>query len=125
MTGHVVIRGAAAVVTMDDSGGEIADGDVRLRGGTIAEVGRGLAAGGADVIDARGMRADIAVWDLSGVEAADAWDPVAALLLCGPHRVRDLFVEGRRVVAPGHIATIALPRVLEEQRRPARRLAEG
>ena len=88
--------------------------------------------GGADVLGrpdcgriAPGKRADIAVWDLSGVEAAGAWDPVAALLLCGPGSVRDLFVEGRRVVAGGRIATLDLPVVLERQRSLARRLAEG
>ncbi len=88
--------------------------------------------GGAEVLGrddcgaiAPGMRADIAIWDLSGVEAAGAWDPVGALLLCGPNRVRDLFVEGRRVVAEGQVATIDLPRVLERQSALARRLAEG
>jgi cytosine/adenosine deaminase-related metal-dependent hydrolase len=53
-----------------------------------------------------GARADIAVWDMHGVEAAGAWDPVAALMLCGPARVRDLFVDGRRVVADGRMATL-------------------
>ena len=33
-----------------------------------------------------GKRADLAVWDLRGVEAAGSWDPVAALALCGPTR---------------------------------------
>lgn len=70
-----------------------------------------------------GKRADIAIWDLSGIEAAGAWDPVGALLLCGPTRVRDLFVEGRRVVAGGQMATIDLPRVIERQNRLAARLA--
>ena len=69
-----------------------------------------------------GKRADIAVWDLSGVEAAGAWDPVAALVFCGPTRVRDLFVEGQQVVRDGHLATIDLPRVIEDQARLARRL---
>ncbi|MEM8554447.1 MAG: 8-oxoguanine deaminase [Pseudomonadota bacterium] len=53
-----------------------------------------------------GKRADIAIWDMSGIEAAGAWDPVGALLLSGPTRVRDLFVEGRRVVAEGQMSTI-------------------
>jgi cytosine/adenosine deaminase-related metal-dependent hydrolase len=70
-----------------------------------------------------GKRADIAVWDVSGIEAAGAWDPVAALLLCGPSRVRDLFVEGRRIVRDGRMATIELPRVIERQRALAQRLA--
>lgn len=86
--------------------------------------------GGADVLGRRdcgrlavGKRADIAIWDVSGIESAGSWDP-AALVLAGPTRVRDLLVEGRRVVSGGQIATVDLPRVLEEQRRLARRLAE-
>ncbi len=69
-----------------------------------------------------GKRADIAVWDVSGIEAAGAWDPVAALVFCGPTRARDLFVEGRQVVRDGHLVTIDLPRVIEDQARLARRL---
>lgn len=69
-----------------------------------------------------GKRADVAVWDVSGIEAAGAWDPVAALVLCGPARVRDLVVEGRGVVREGRIATLDLPHLLEAQARLARRL---
>lgn len=69
-----------------------------------------------------GKRADVAIWDLTGVEAAGNWDPVAALILCGPTRVRDLYVEGRAVVRDGQITTIDLPRVVETQNRLARRL---
>jgi cytosine/adenosine deaminase-related metal-dependent hydrolase len=71
---------------------------------------------------APGMRADVAIWDMSGIEAAGAWDPVAALVLCGPGRVRDLFVEGRRVVAGGQMVTIDLPRIVERQNALARKL---
>lgn len=70
-----------------------------------------------------GKRADIAVWDVSGIEAAGSWDPVASLILCGPTRVRDLFVEGRQVVQSGQMATIDLPRVIERQNELAKRLA--
>ena len=70
-----------------------------------------------------GKRADLAIWDMSGVEAAGSWDPVAALVLCGPTRVRHLVVEGRQVVRDGHMVTLDLPRVLESQRRLAARLA--
>lgn len=63
-----------------------------------------------------GKRADLAIWDMSGVEAAGSWDPVAALVLCGPTRVRHLVVEGRQVVRDGHMVTLDLPRVLESQR---------
>ncbi len=50
---------------------------------------------------APGMRADLAVWDVSGIAAAGAWDPVAALVLSGPTQVRDLIVEGRAVIRDG------------------------
>jgi cytosine/adenosine deaminase-related metal-dependent hydrolase len=70
-----------------------------------------------------GKRADLAIWDMRGIEAAGAWDPVAALMLCGPTRVRDLFVEGRQVVRDGQMATLDLPRAIEQQNRLARRLA--
>jgi len=69
-----------------------------------------------------GKRADIAVWDVSGVEAAGAWDPVAALILCGPTRVRDLFVEGRQVVRDGQMVTIDLGAVIARQNVLAQRL---
>ncbi|KAF0113395.1 MAG: hydroxyatrazine ethylaminohydrolase, partial [Rhodobacteraceae bacterium] len=74
------------------------------------------------VIEA-GKRADLAIWDLSGVEAAGAWDPVAALVLCGPTRVKHLIVEGRQVVQDGRMVTLDLPLVLQRQRQLALRLA--
>lgn len=84
--------------------------------------------GGAQVLGrddcgmlAVGKRADIAIWDVSGVEAAGSWDP-AALLLAGPTRVRDLFVEGRQVVGDGQMLTLDLPRVVERQNRLAQAL---
>lgn len=67
-------------------------------------------------------RADIAIWDVSGIESAGSWDPVASLILCGPSRVRDLIVEGRRVVKDGQIVTLNLPRVIERQNNLAKRL---
>ena len=70
-----------------------------------------------------GKRADVAVWDMRGIAAAGAWDPVAALVLCGPQRVRDLWVEGRQVVRDGQMATVDLGRVIERQTRLAQRLA--
>ncbi|PCD77478.1 8-oxoguanine deaminase [Pseudothioclava arenosa] len=70
-----------------------------------------------------GKRADIAIWDVSGLEAAGAWDPVAALLLCGPPKVKHLFVEGRQIVRDGQITTLDLPRLIEAQTRLARQLA--
>lgn len=82
--------------------------------------------GGAQVLGrpdcgvlAPGKRADVAIWDVSGLEAAGAWDPVAALVLCGPPKVKHLFVEGRQVVRDGQVVTIDLPRVIETQNRLA------
>jgi cytosine/adenosine deaminase-related metal-dependent hydrolase len=81
--------------------------------------------GGAEVLGrhdcgqlAVGKRADIAIWDLGGLEAAGNWDP-AAILLAGTHRVRDLYVEGRAVVQGGHLATVDLARAIEQQNRLA------
>ncbi len=69
-----------------------------------------------------GKRADLAIWDIGGVEAAGSWDPVAALVLCGPGRVRDLLVEGREVVRGGRMVTIDLEMVVQRQNLLARRL---
>jgi len=86
--------------------------------------------GGAEVLGRKdcgqivpGKRADLAVWDVSGVESAGSWDP-AALLLAGPNKVRDLFVEGRQVVRDAQMVTIDLPKVVERQNELACRLIE-
>ena len=85
--------------------------------------------GGAQVLGrddigqiAPGFRADIAIWDVSGIDSAGSWDP-AALVIAGPSRVRNLFVEGRRVVADGQIATIDLEAELRAGRSAVDRLA--
>ena len=86
--------------------------------------------GGADVLGrhdcgrlAPGKRADLALWDISGIDTAGSWDP-AALLLAGPARVRHLFVEGRQIVRDGRIITIDLPRVIERHNALARKLRD-
>jgi cytosine/adenosine deaminase-related metal-dependent hydrolase len=50
-----------------------------------------------------GLRADCAVWDMTGVASTGAWDLVAGLVLAPPAGVRDLFVEGRAVVRGGEL----------------------
>lgn len=87
--------------------------------------------GGADVLGRPecgrievGARADIAIWDVSGVASAGSWDP-AALLLAGPTTVRDLFVEGRQVVRDGHVVTFDLQTAITRQNQLARALSEG
>ena len=70
--------------------------EIATRGG--AEVlGRGRELGSIEVRKRDGL----AVRDVGALAAAGAWDPVAALVLCGPFAVRDLLVEGRAVVRDG------------------------
>jgi cytosine/adenosine deaminase-related metal-dependent hydrolase len=68
-----------------------------------------------------GKRADIAIWDVSGIEAAGTWDP-AALVMTGITKVRDLFVEGRQVVRDGHVTTIDMAQTIGQQNALVRRL---
>ncbi|MEE9455173.1 MAG: 8-oxoguanine deaminase [Paracoccaceae bacterium] len=92
----------------------------------IATIG-GAAVLGRDDLGAIavGKRADFAIWDVTGLAAAGAWDPVAALILCGPHSVRDLFVEGRGVVQNGALTGVDLGAVTKRQNTLARALANG
>lgn len=71
-----------------------------------------------------GKRGDIAIWDVTGVDSAGSWDK-AALLLAGPTRVRDLFVEGRQVVRDGQVVTFDLAQAIATQNRLAAALAAG
>jgi cytosine/adenosine deaminase-related metal-dependent hydrolase len=87
--------------------------------------------GGAEVLGrtdcgqiAVGKRADIAIWDVSGIESAGSWDP-AALLLAGPMQVSDLFVEGRQIVRDRQITNIPLAQVINQQNTLARALADA
>jgi cytosine/adenosine deaminase-related metal-dependent hydrolase len=86
--------------------------------------------GGAQVLGrddcgqiAVGKRADIAIWDVSGVESAGSWDP-AALVLAGPAKVRDLFVEGRQIVADTRMVSFGLNAAIVKQNKLARKLAD-
>jgi cytosine/adenosine deaminase-related metal-dependent hydrolase len=86
--------------------------------GGAAVLGRAAELGSIEV----GKRGDLAIWDVSGLAAAGAWDPVAALVLCGPFQVRDLVVEGRRVVREGQLAGVELEAVVERANRRVARL---
>ena len=69
-----------------------------------------------------GKRADIAVWRTDGLELAGAADPVAGLVLSGPHRVDQLFVGGVPVVRGGHLVRADEEEIAREQRLQATRL---
>ncbi|AZV78874.1 8-oxoguanine deaminase [Parasedimentitalea marina] len=86
--------------------------------------------GGADVLGrpdcgrlAAGKRADIAIWDTTGVSSSGSWDP-SALLLAGPTQVKHLFVEGRQIVSSGEITSLDLPKLLNRHHTLARQLME-
>jgi cytosine/adenosine deaminase-related metal-dependent hydrolase len=86
--------------------------------------------GGAEVLGrpecgmlAPGKRADIAIWNVGGLEAAGSWDPVAALILCGPHRARDVIVDGKPVVRDFNLITAQAGEIVSRANAAARKLA--
>src|SRR5438034_11542937 len=70
-----------------------------------------------------GKRADLAVWRTDGLELGGADDPVAGLVLSGPHRVDRLYVGGVEVVRDGHLARADEAEIAREHRAQARRFA--
>jgi cytosine/adenosine deaminase-related metal-dependent hydrolase len=68
-----------------------------------------------------GKRADIAVWGTDGLELAGAADPVAGLVLSGPHRVDRLYVGGEEVVREGRLVRAEEEEIAREHRAQARR----
>jgi cytosine/adenosine deaminase-related metal-dependent hydrolase len=106
----------------------------RARGGpgalTAREALRLATRGGAAVL-ARddlgslepGRCADVAVWRTDGLEFAGADDPVAALVLSGPHRVDRLYVGGEETVRDGQLVRGDEAAIAAELRKHAARLA--
>lgn len=74
-----------------------------------------------------GMAADFAAFRLDTIDMSGGaqWDPVAALLFCGPQKASATVVNGRCIVRDGRITTIDLPKVIERHGRLARALANG
>jgi cytosine/adenosine deaminase-related metal-dependent hydrolase len=71
-----------------------------------------------------GKRGDLAVWRTDGLELGGAAaDPVAGLVLSGPHRVDRLYVGGEEVVRDGRLARADEEEIAREHRIQARRLA--
>lgn len=72
-----------------------------------------------------GMAADFAAFRLDTIDMSGQWDPVAALVLCGPQKASATVVDGRVLVRDGQLTTIDLPVVLERHRALSRKLANG
>jgi cytosine/adenosine deaminase-related metal-dependent hydrolase len=70
-----------------------------------------------------GMRADLAVWSLDGLELAGASDPVAGLVLAAPQRVDRLLVAGEEIVRDGHLVRADEDDIAAQHRVQARRFA--
>lgn len=90
----------------------------------LATVGGARVLGRDDIGSIRpGLRADLAIWDISGIESAGSWDP-AALILAGPRQVAHLFVEGRQIVEDGRCTVIDAERLARDARRAVERLMD-
>ena len=70
-----------------------------------------------------GKCADFAVWRMDGLELGGAADPVAGLVLSGPHRVDRLVVGGDEVVRDGALVRAEESEIARAHRRQAERLS--
>jgi 8-oxoguanine deaminase len=106
----------------------------RVRGGPRALTARDAlrlgTRGGAAVLRrddigelAPGKRADFAVWSADALELGGADDPVAGLVLSGPHRVERLYVGGEEIVRDGRLTRADEAEIAREHRVHARRFA--
>ena len=108
----------------------------RLRGGpTALSVRQALAMGtihGARCLGREaevgslevGKLADVALWDLTGLNHAGIADPVAALVLASPRRVGTLYVNGRAVVDGCELRTGDEATIAGDLAREAARIAD-
>ena len=71
-----------------------------------------------------GRSADLAVWRTDGLELGGAEDPVAGLILSGPHRVDRLVVSGEDVVREGRLVRADEEAISQEHRRQAEKFTE-
>jgi cytosine/adenosine deaminase-related metal-dependent hydrolase len=71
---------------------------------------------------APGKGADFVLWPVSDPGDAGAWDPVAALVLCGPRRAGAVYVAGRAVVKDGQLLRVDLQVLSAQARRRVERL---
>jgi 8-oxoguanine deaminase len=109
----------------------------RVKGGAHAMSARAAlelaTRGGARVLGrddighlAPGMSADLSLYNLNCVELSGAdWDPLAALVFCGPVKAATVVVGGRLIVRQGQLAALDLPRAIERHRHLTRALING
>ena len=71
-----------------------------------------------------GMRADFACYSLDTIELAGSWDPVAALVLCGPTQATHTYVDGKAVVKDGQPASLDLSSLIQRHKQATERLIE-
>ncbi|MCH2556257.1 MAG: 8-oxoguanine deaminase [Alcanivorax sp.] len=72
---------------------------------------------------APGYCADLIAFDLNDIAYAGGQiDPLASLLFSAPRRVSYSFINGRKVVDRGRLATVDLPRLVENHNRLSRQL---
>ena len=74
---------------------------------------------------APGMAADLAAFRLDTIDMSGQWDPVAALVLCGPHKASCTIVNGRAIVRDGRLVSLDLAPVLARHAALSRALANG
>jgi cytosine/adenosine deaminase-related metal-dependent hydrolase len=73
-----------------------------------------------------GKCADLIAIDLNRLAYAGALhDPVAAVLFCAPQNVDVNIVGGKIIVADGKIATVDVPKLIEQHNQAAARLING
>jgi len=86
----------------------------------MATVGSAACLGRTDIGSLEvGKAADIAIFSLNDIGYSGAGDPVGALLLCQPHRVDTLIIQGRVIVEQGELLTVDLPSLLNAHRQKA------
>lgn len=72
-----------------------------------------------------GMAADLGIYDLNEPRFSGHDDPVAALILCGAHRVRDLMINGEWRVQRGEIPGLDMQALMHRHQQAAKRLTAG
>ncbi len=71
-----------------------------------------------------GKAADVAMFDLEELRFSGSGDPVAALVLCGAHKVCHLMIGGEFRVSDGELVGVDVPRLRARHQELANQLAE-